>query len=493
MVRLLVIAGLVGAIAGACNPGVSTGSGSSGPAPVPDTGAPASGGGGGSAADGGSGGQQGGGASTDGGSSTESGSPATDGGTGTAADGGSASDGGTVAVLETVPCPEAPHLLWTRTFADEVDFHGTVDDGGNIYWIEYDPPHSKQNPDPPAMLVSVNPEGHERYRRAISVANGLIAVAGKLFASRNDTVAAYDDATGALAWTLDFAAIRSIPAAVGGAVRVTSDTVAVAVNDGSTEGIYFVDAKSGAITASNVSTTDKGRTIVASDGAGSLLLSANRAGTYPDEGDVFLIDASGTERWRERVRDAPPWIATVIAWPSGLPWLEMSGGNGISSNGHHWTSPDLFRAAFTDSIGIGFDTKTITRVANGSRFPVGIDVIRDHQIVARTLLDGLDTFNGIFVAPIANGDHVDFVAQDYHHIAGLCHMTVPGTSIFGRADSSSTFQCPLAISADDFLDVAALSAEHLIIGRTTLTTTACSSTEFDPVTIEAYSLPGGKP
>src|SRR5437588_849874 len=87
MVRLLVIAGLVGAIAGACNPGVSTGSGSSGPAPVPDTGAPASGGGGGSAADGGSGGQQGGGASTDGGSSTESGSPATDGGTGTAADG----------------------------------------------------------------------------------------------------------------------------------------------------------------------------------------------------------------------------------------------------------------------------------------------------------------------------------------------------------------------------------------------------------------------
>ena len=183
----------------------------------------------------------------------------------------------------------------------------------------------------------------------------------------------------------------------------------------------------------------------------------------------------------------------MIAWPSGLPWLEMSGGNGISSNGHHWTSPDLFRAAFTDSIGIGFDTKTITRVANGSRFPVGIDVIRDHQIVARTLLDGLDTFNGIFVAPIANGDHVDFVAQDYHHIAGLCHMTVPGTSIFGRADSSSTFQCPLAISADDFLDVAALSAEHLIIGRTTLTTTACSSTEFDPVTIEAYSLPGGKP
>jgi len=282
-------------------------------------------------------------------------------------------------------------------------------------------------------------------------------------------------------------------------VRSASATVAIAVNDDAKAAIYFLDAKTGATVASNVSSTDKGRAILASDGAGSVLVTANLASHASYEGDVFLVDASGAEAWREHLVDVPRSIATVVAWPAGLPWLEgpwvpPGGDIGISSNGHHWTVTGLFRAAFTSDIGIGFDTTSVIPVQNGNRFPPGLDVIRDHRIVARTLIDGLDTFNGIFVSPFAIGDHVDFVAQDFHHLAGLCHVIGPGRAIFGRADSGATFQCPLVgVSADDFIDVTAISARHLVLGKTTVTTYACSMSEFDPVSIEVYSLPGAKP
>jgi hypothetical protein len=487
MGRLIVVAGFVGAVAVGCGPGASrsAGSESSRPAQDPAPNPPAGDAGQGTPVDAGSGDQQDGGVATDGGGSSDGGSDS---------DGGTDTDGGTVAALPTVPCPEAPHLLWSRTFKGDVSFQGTVDEAGNIYWIEYDSPRTDLNPDPPATLVSVHPDGVERYRQPISMARGLVWAAGKLISSRQGTVVAYDDATGAVAWRLDFAACQSVSAAVGGFLRAASATVAVAVNDGSTAGIYFVDAKSGAIVAKNVSSTDKGRAILASDGAGSVLVSANAAAHFPYQGDVLLMDASGTEIWREHIADAPPWIATVIAWPAGLPWLQLPGGSGISSNGHHWTTANLFRAAFTGGIGIGFDTASVVPVQNGNRFPLGIDVIRDHRVVARTFVDGLDTFNGIFVSPFAIGDHVDFVAQDYHHIAGLCHMIEPGRATFGQADSSSTFQCPLAgVAGDDFIDVTAVSAGHLVIGKTTLTTTACTSSEFDPVSVEVYSLPAAKP
>jgi len=495
MGRWVVIAGMVAAVAVGCGPAASpsagnrsAGTGSSGPvqdpAPTPPAGDAGQGtpadAGHDTSADAGSGGQQDGGVSNDGG-------------------GGGDSDGGTVAALPTVPCPEAPHLLWSRTFKGDVSFQGTVDEAGNIYWIEYDSPRTDLDPDPPATLVSVHPDGVERYRQPISIARGLVWASGKVISSRKGTVAAYDDATGALAWTVDFAAVQSASASVGGVVRSASATVALAVNDDAKAAIYFLDAKTGATVASNVSSTDKGRAILGSDGAGSVLLSANRAWTDPDEGDIFLIDSSGREIWREHLVDVPPSIATLVAWPAGLPWLEgpwvpPGGHSVISSNGHHWTVTGLFRAAFNSDIGIGFDTMSVIPVQNGNRFPLGIDVIRDHRIVARTLIDGLDTFNGIFVSPFAIGDHVDFVAQDFHHLAGLCHVIAPGRAVFGRADSGATFQCPLAgVSADDFIDATAISAGHLVIGKTTMTTTACTSSEFDPVSIEVYSLPGAKP
>jgi len=59
-----------------------------------------------------------------------------------------------------------PPVLWSRTFSHvDVSFGGAADENGNLYWVEYDPPWSYQNPDPPAFLVSADSnDGQNRYR-----------------------------------------------------------------------------------------------------------------------------------------------------------------------------------------------------------------------------------------------------------------------------------------------------------------------------------------
>src|SRR4051812_28075334 len=145
--------------------------------------------------------QPGGGTTADAGSPTD-GESAADGGTpadaGMPPDAGTP-DGGPLAILETVACPEAPHLLWSRTFADEAFFSGTTDAAGNLYWIEFDPPRSEQNPDPPAFLGSSDPAGKQRYRVPTPFP-GMLAVAGKIVGAKGAVIAGHDAATGAISW-----------------------------------------------------------------------------------------------------------------------------------------------------------------------------------------------------------------------------------------------------------------------------------------------------
>jgi hypothetical protein len=134
----------------------------------------------------------------------------------------------------------------------------------------------------------------------------------------------------------------------------------------------------------------------------------------------------------------------------------------------------------------------VRRADGGSDFPLGLDLVRDHRVTARVLLPDLDTFDGVSAIPLAAGDHVDFVAQSFHHLAALCHPEEPGAILYGRADERRVFRCGLA-PAFNWINTAVLSAGHLVLETTAMTTTGCNAHEFDPVTIEAYSLPGRAP
>jgi hypothetical protein len=58
-----------------------------------------------------------------------------------------------------------------------------------------------------------------------------------------------------------------------------------------------------------------------------------------------------------------------------------------------------------------------------------------------------------------------------------------------RYDADSSFQCPFEFEGTTAIDGAALLDGRLIIGRRSLSSLGCGD-HFNPVTIEAYDLPG---
>src|SRR6185503_1474430 len=44
---------------------------------------------------------------------------------------GPAQDAGPAATIRSIPCPLNPTILWSRTFADEVDFRGVAGEDGS--------------------------------------------------------------------------------------------------------------------------------------------------------------------------------------------------------------------------------------------------------------------------------------------------------------------------------------------------------------------------
>ncbi len=399
-----------------------------------------------------------------------------------APDAGNPSDGGTIASITTDACPANPRLLWTRSIdTADVDFRGATDGSGNLYWIEYEPPWTPQNQHPPAFLTSADSNGKNRFRVPAQVASdqltGPFMVAyGKVFMTRGAKLAAYDAATGALSWTFDLSSTFS-----GGSVSGVADAgegkLVFGVGNGQSSAVYEVDANTGATIWSNVSSVDKGFTVLGTDGKGSVLVRAN----LTEITDLLQLDTAGHEQWRERGIDGG-WL---LAWPSGLPWLQTYGAS-ISGNGHFVSAPaGWFWMALGDEFGFAFYEATL------NPFPLGVSALRGGRVVATGLLPQLNTFNGASVFPFLAGDHAVFVSQVFHAQPGLCHPGTAGAAFIGHVDSNNMYLCPIALGASDSpIDGVALLPGRLIIGRRTVINEGCGGNQFQPFTIEAYSLPG---
>jgi len=410
---------------------------------------------------------------------------------GPAPDAGNPLDGGTLGQLDVLSCPSAPEILWTRSVTDsDVDFRGATDESGNLFWLEYQPPWTPQNTRPPAFLTSADANGKDRFRVPAPVApeqlTGSFMVGyGKVFMTSGTQLAAYDASTGAASWTLDLSSTFA-----GGAMNMVdagNGTLVLAVDTNQMSGIYAVDASSGAVVWANVSTTDKEVSVQGSDGKGSVLVAANPSSIGPPKfdrfADLFELDAAGSELWRDNLENPD----RLLAWPTGLPWYQASAQTSPSSNAHLLLTPGAwFSAAVDGGFGFAFDNATL-----GPTFAVGVSALRGGKLVATGLLPELNTFGGAWVFPFLAGDHAAFVAQQFHSQAGLCHPETAGAAFIGRVDTAGMYLCPIAANAfDSPIDGAALLPGELIIGRRTVINEGCGGSQFQPFTIEAYSMPG---
>lgn len=400
-----------------------------------------------------------------------------------AADAGNPFDGGTIASITSAACPVNPPLLWTRSVtAADVDFRGATDESGNLYWIEYQPPWTLQNQHPPAFLTSADSNGQERFRVPAPVApdqltGSFLVGYGRIFMAAGSRFAAYEAATGALSWTLDLTS--TFPGGnVNGVADAGNGNLVFGVGNDRQTAVYAVDALTGAVIWSTPSTVDRS-SVLGADGEGSVLVRVDSTGSSPVS-DYLQLDAAGQEQWRER-RIASSWL---LAWPSGLPWVESVGPPG-SVNGHFLIAPvGWFSAAAGADFGFAFDSAAL------NPFPLGVSALRGGKVIAATLVPELDTFNGVSVHPFLAGDHAVFVAQEFHHQAGLCHPSTAGAAFIGRVDGSSIHLCPIALEHDSPIDGAALLPGRLIVGHRTVLNEGCGGNQFQPFTIEAYSLPG---
>jgi hypothetical protein len=222
-----------------------------------------------------------------------------------------------------------------------------------------------------------------------------------------------------------------------------------------------------------------------------VLVQANESVTYSpvyqEFTDLIELDATGQEVWRDHVAS----LTRLLAWPAELPWFpfasESSAEPSIASSGHLVTTPlAWYRAAVGGDLGFVFDYATL-----GPHFPLGVSALRGGQVVAKGLLPELVTFNGVSVFPFLAGDHAVFLAQQFHSQAGLCHPSTAGVAYIGHVDASTMYLCPISLNAfDSPIDAVALLPEQLIIGRRTVLNEGCGANQFQPFTIEAYSLPG---
>jgi outer membrane protein assembly factor BamB len=420
---------------------------------------------------------------------TQDAGPAPD--AGSQIDAGNPLDGGPLAQLDVVACPSTPQILWTRSVTDaDVDFRGATDESGNLYWLEYQPPWTPQNTRPPAFLTSADANGKDRFRVPASVApeqlTGSFMVGyGKVFMTSAAQLAAYDATTGAQSWTLDLGS--TFAGGVMNIVDAGNGNLVLAIDTNQMSGVYAVNASSGAVVSASVSTSDKTVSVQGSDGKGSVLLLANLAETpsppFERTADLIALDAAGRELWRDHVEN--PF--RLLAWPSTLPWYEASTQASASSDGRVLLAPDgWFSAAANDDFGFAFDSATL-----GPTFALGVNALRGGKLVASGLLPQLTTFNGVSVLPFLAGDHAAFVAQQFHSQAGLCHPGTAGAAFIGHVDTGAMYLCPIAPNAGDSpIDGAALLPGELIIGRRTVINEGCGGNQFQPFTIEAYSMPG---
>jgi len=412
----------------------------------------------------------------DGGGTADGGTPSEDAGV---PDGGSASDAGPAdagpATIGTVPCGGAPALLWTRTITNDIDygnFRIATDENGNLYWFESDSvPHR--------FLVSTDSDGKDRYRIALprTEAAGSFAVAsGKVLLSQAATIEAYDAATGANSWSVDMSAAYPGASKVSGFVDLGDGNVAVSLDSG----LYFIEIGSGRIVRAQPGPND-GYTALTSDGHGSLLCSADAAGSAAD---YFVLDSTGAERWRQRISDA----TGKAPWVSNVPWLAVTSARGISPSSDYVAVP----SSWFGWVG-GADLAFSIILGDAALAPITVQAIRNHAVVAAGPLPSVISFNPFAAWPFFVGKeegHLLLVAQSWHGNPGLCFPEWPSDPWVARVDDTSISQCTLR-GTQGVLSIlgAALTSGRLIVGGLDMINDACGG-PVNPVVVAAFALPG---
>ncbi|HYY51661.1 MAG TPA: hypothetical protein VE755_02260, partial [Myxococcales bacterium] len=69
------------------------------------------------------------------------------------------------------------------------------------------------------------------------------------------------------------------------------------------------------------------------------------------------------------------------------------------------------------------------------------------------------------------------------------HPSVAAEAALSRFDALSSWQCPFAFEGESGIEGAVLLNDRVILGRRTYLTDGCTH-EVQPVTIEAYGIPG---
>jgi hypothetical protein len=396
---------------------------------------------------------------------------------------GPAQDAGPAATIRSIPCPLNPTILWSRTFADEVDFRGVAGEDGSLYWIEYDPPPTVyRDPAAFAWVGSADANGRDRFRVRTELTYPVDAhlIAGDLLVvAKGAIVDAFNAANGSAAWSLDLRHTYADDRARSqGIADLGNGKLALAMYDSNVaSGLYIVDEATGAIVWSAVGGAEIGYRVQASDGAGVVIASGNYENRYSPE--VFAVDSSGRELWRHRIGDG-----ALLAWPSGAPWIKAPG----TSFAHDYVPvPD----SWVTAIG-GSDLVFAVKVGSAPTSPNILDVVRGAAVVASGALQGTNPYDDFTVFPFlaGGGDHAVIVTQRWPSYPGLCHPSRAAEAAIQRFDSTSSWQCAFSFDGESGIEGAALLPGRLVIGRRTYLNTSCTNQRPQPVTIEAYALPG---
>jgi hypothetical protein len=398
--------------------------------------------------------------------------------------------------LPEIPCAAPAQVLWSRSLPDssQVDFRGTADADGNLYWVEYAQAPTDANPHPPASLVSVTLTGQDRYRVPLAVAGGeFLFIQGRIVTTQGATVSAQDASTGADLWTLDLTPYISTGDATGavsgGMTDLGAGKVGLALANPPFGGFFVIDSASGTLTANKVGQPNPRLRILGSDKAGSALLTANGLSFSPfsvDTIEVYRMDSSANVTWAELIEN----FDGLALWNADdVPWLSVLGASGISSNGNHLTVPPRWFGGVAAADGVFIFDESFVPTQGVPGLPLAMHFVRGQTVAATAFIQEVQTFDGAQAHSFAAGDHADFVAQPFHAQAGLCHPDTAGTAYLGRVDASSFQVCPLPFTGDSRIAVAAPAGPMVVVGRYVTLDESCNVNQVAPFVIEMYARP----
>jgi hypothetical protein len=381
-------------------------------------------------------------------------------------------------------------VLWTRTVTDlQADFRGVADAQGSLYWVEFTPPQPGLPPGP-AWLVSSGANGTERYRARLASysSNGAFILAGgRVVLSDSAVLSAYDASTGAPAWVLDLSTTYQGETYLSGLADLGDGTIAFVMWDGhGGSGAHVASLSTGGLVWSGSAVR-----VDVSNAAGSAFLIHDVSQPPPAEGlaasaGVLAINRSGDTLWSSRVADAYP---RALLWFGQKPWIALAGASGISPGDDYVAVPANWAWAV-----LGVDVGFAFSYAGEGMSPDRIGVIVNGAVAAQGPIDGTHGWDDLMTFPFLageRGDHLVLVSQVWHSVPALCRGQAPGAAAISRFDGATSWQCPLLLQGAWEISGAVLQPGQLVIARREHLDSACGwDRKVEPVTIEAYALPG---